>query len=510
MNNSDIFVRGTRSEVEMNEPIQVVEKDGQYFVKTPTDELEIGQDELALFSGSVIGYNPESGQQNIDPTWPARRVASLLTTQITENLEGFSEQPPDFMAGVQLRREIQQSRNPVMIDSTTFYNAERAISEDWGLDTLRMFDLDVLINAAILFDDVYVTSGANVSAINDAFGEAIFKPIPQANRDVANFHYFIWTSIDKMLQNLSESELQSLKDSWATLLDIDVERIEFNWDEPERYVNTPYNFFSDQDYYLDPLDGSTTDDQDELTKILSISTYRTYYNHELARRLGLIYLSNSVRGPVHHHLLSENKRVQENWDMAINAFAQEHSRDIQQYNRLFGETISYELPMFFSMVVNRADNPDELPLTIKEIRTEAARYRARSQELIQELSKGTTEKERLLQMLEDSKREFASSNVPTIDVAIPIQPDVPLLPGGALELSVGLKLLTGVLPFIEARGTELYRRMRYPHYYFLLNVREEARKFTAAQPAIEKLWGDRQRINYDFLKRLEENYPYFE
>lgn len=494
----------------MNEPTQVVEKDQQYFIKTPTDELEITLDELALFSGSVIGYNPGTGHQNIDPTWPARRVASLLTTQITEELEGFSEQPPDFMAGVHLRREIQQSRNPVMIDSTTFYNAERAISEDWGLDTLRMFDLNVLINAAILFDDVYVTSGANVSDMNEALGEPIFKPIPQANRDVANFHYFIWTSIERMLRNLSESEIQTLKKSWTTLLDIDIERIEFNWDEADTYVNTPYNFFSDQGYYLDPLDGSTTDDQERLTEILSISTYRTYYNHELARRLGLIYLSNSVRGPIHHHLLSENRQVQENWDMAINAFAQRHSEDVQRFNRLLGQTISYELPMFFSMVVNRADNPDELLSTIKQIRTEAARYRARSQELIQELSEGVTEKERLLRMLEDSKSDFTSDNIPTIDVAIPIQPDVPLLPGGALELSVALKLLAGVLPFVETHGTELYRRLRYPRYYFLLNVREEAREFTAAQPAIEKLWGNRQRIDYDFLRRLEENYPYFE
>lgn len=482
----------------MTEGIRLRYDDEKVVIESTDQNVELSYDEL--HSLGVQSLEP-------DPRRISEKVSSKLNTDVLSEFEKVpDDQQQSFLGGVALRKRVE-SRNAVMLDSTTFKNSVGLLRGELRPTSLRFFDLKSFVNALVLFDRVYVTSDPDVDEANDLVGETVFERIRPDTAAEDDFLYYLWGETIDNLRSMPNEKESGLKRVWAQLLNINEDDVVFDWSKADRWVESPPNFYRNFNRRI-PGTG-------DLKRFISLSTFRTFYSHELARRLGLKYLPNSARGPVEQHILSEIDEKSPAFDTVINEFERKLSEEVETIGRdspYMGKTIEYELPMFLSVVVNRADDLDETFRILSNIREEATPYREKAEALTSAIDQGNLDRMAELQDLLGREATELTSSLGSAEVStsLEVTPDVPLLPESGTVAIAGLKLMSGYPgKVVEQYGRKLYLRIRKPHYYFLTNVRQEARHFTSSRAAIEKLWGEHESIDFDLVERAQEHYPYF-
>lgn len=484
----------------MSGPIDVsYSDDGTEVVIESTDQrIVLSVEELQ--SLGVRSLEPNPGRVS-------EKVASKLNTDVLSEVERTPLEEQDVSRGGVRFRERVDARNAAMLDSTTFKNALGLLRGELDPSSFRFFDLKSFVNAVVLFDEVYVTSVTDVEEANDRLGDDVFEPIEPASPEEDDYLFFLWGETLSELESMSDERESELRQLWAQLLGVAEDEIAFDWSEADRWVHSPPEFYRNFDRRL-PAPAHRD-------RFVSLSTFRTFYSHELARRLGLQYLPNSVRGPIEAHILSRVDEVAPQFDVVINEFERKLETDIQQATAgspFLRESIQFRLPMFLSVVVNRADDLDDAFPTLADLRSEARPYRENAAELLAQIDRGNLDRiAELRRNLRDEADDLTEAfDAEGVDSTIEVAPDVPILPeAGSIEIT-GLKLLSGYTGDVFRQyGRRLYLRIRKPHYYFLSNVRQEARQFTSSKAAVTKLWGPEESIDFELIERAQEQYPYF-
>lgn len=467
-------------------------------VRSTEREFEIGYDALDSL-----------GIQSAEPN-PRNVSATVSTSLNTDALHDFEDTPPgkqeSHLGGIRMRERIG-TRNAAMLDSTTFKNSVGLLRGDLNPTALRFFDLISFVYAVVLYDDVYVTSSSNLESVNDRIDDTVFKPIEPADDAEDNFLFYLWYETVRNLDSLSDNEETELRRLWGDLLGVDHSSVSFDWSRADRWVNSPPAFYKNFDRRLP--------DATHRERFVSLSTFRTFYSHELARRLDLEYLPNSARGPAEQLILSTVSDRTAEFDAIVSEFERILSEEIADKKAAtphLGRSIDHELPMFLAVLANRIADLDETFETLAAIRNEASAYRKNARELRTAIDRGDLDRMAEVESVLEQEATALSGTFDTgpVSSSISITPDIPVLPQTGIELVAGLKLLSGFESVVSQHGRNLYLRLRKPHYYFLTDVHEEARQFTSARAAVETLWGSEGSIDFELFERARDHYPYFE
>ncbi|MGQ3412044.1 hypothetical protein ACT4ML_07240 [Natrinema sp. LN54] len=484
----------------MTEDISIDEgNNGEYVISSTDSEFEFTEEDL-----KELFVDPE----NIDPGLVAESIAVELNTDALSDFDRSGYLEDGSLKGGRRLREKVSKKNSIMLDSTTFKNAISLMKDGNVISDLRILDLKVFAYATILFDDIYVTAGPDMDKVNSIFEEDIFHALEPRNKQEDLFLHALWYDTVTKLESLPEEDEIKLRKSISNYLGKDISEVEFDWRSVDLAVNSPPNFYKNLSY-----SGSlgAVDDY-----FITMSTFRSFFNHELARQLGLVYLPNSARGPIEDYIISNTRRSKPTFDAIINEFEMklddqlENQRDKNPY---LAEPITFRCPMFLSVLIQRANEPKDLMDVLPEVRDEAGPYREHSKELRTEVKKGNLEKiEEIQSVLNDEASGLTSKlGGTTVKAAVESVPAIPGIGGEAKYFLKALQLFSGFIgETFDKFGERLYQRIRNPHYHFLTNITSEARKLTSLEYAIEELWETQTDFNFERMARIQTNYPYFE
>jgi hypothetical protein len=475
---------------------------GNYYIETlPSDEIIFSSNKHQI---SLTQQETQTAYYLLDSNFvrPARIAASSLNTNILEDLEDLSpSEKQESEAALELKRRFG-GKNVALLDSTTLKNASSLLTEEAIPSAFTLFDLMTFVNAVVLYDKVYVTHGADLNSANKALDEEVFRPIDILTRDEDDFLYYLSNSVIYGLEHISESDLSTLKSTWAVLLDKSDREILFDWSKAEAWIDTPGDFHKNPFYknFASPsLEPSWTD----LISFVSISTYRTLYNVELSRRFGIPYLANSARGPIESFILQLSKRSEEQFHIIMDALEKRLFEEIGESvsKDFFPKTpLEYRSPIPFAALVSQLNSISDFYPSLTKLRELAKPYRHKVYDWYVAYEGGDL---KAMERLSAEIGFFVNNLNKSFGVDLATQvvkaiPDIPMVPKEATKTLAALKVLVIYLENPILR--RLYTRIRMPYFYFLANLKEQARQMLSVQGAVRKLW--KRDVDLELFNRI--------
>lgn len=367
----------------------------------------------------------------------------------------------------------------VMLDSTTFVHAGRALGSAGPPDAYDLLDLSVLTVAVVFFDYVIIQPDL-ISK------DQIDQVVPSGVMPDMLYELEPERSDTDELAVLYGQALQATQDRkrrhekrWKILLDRDV-------DLDIVHANPVYAI----EEYLSAVPKLRGDDA-ELNAFASQHTVRAEFNDRVAGALGLPYLPSSVRlAPASELVKSHNEMLKALRQVAaIGTPAQEPT-----------PASSYLAPFLLGVVLDEMDSPRDFAPWVGRLRDEFAEFRTwvrehpdragwhdRPQTLYQDFPT------RLAKTLSPSATR-GKTTMATIQGAASFTPAKPFVDSAATVVKAARESTA-----VARHVARLFR----PEVFTLLSVSAEANQVPTFTAQIRKIWGDElSDANADALKEI--------
>ncbi|MEU8080741.1 hypothetical protein AB0B31_35445 [Catellatospora citrea] len=420
---------------------------------------------------------------------------------------------------------LRSPANRALIDTTLAASVHATtIGDNAGryLTALTLMDLASFAHAAVLYDHVLVLPGAaKVAAeMNKALGGPVLVPLPV---EVETDEHGGLLGVGALLGNLFESglaelemiragrrvtaeraDLNAIADGWSVLLDrrlsgrdVLADRLDewSNWDSDGPWLvnqlvaieGGPRGHGHAGQFELAVRHRALYDHLHPdrgLTRLISESNHRSYFNLRLSHLLSVPYIGSAGRLPFRLQLYRHA------------AFAHQRlllHREIDRYrtSNLYDapERTNVRLPAFLAIAVERAASPRDVLVRIGELRNTAAPLRRRRVEYehaLQELDVKTVKRIRTA-IASDQTSLLGSLTGP---VAAGIAAATAAAASPTTGLTVGLiGVLTSLGSLPAERREAIARRLLRPAEWTLTSTADQARAVKAAGDDIARIWG---------------------
>jgi hypothetical protein len=411
------------------------------------------------------------------------------------------------------RRVDGRRTNAVFVDTTTLHTAESLLHGRQYLNPATLLGLNSFVNAVVLYDHVFHLENGEVDSVrlNEMLGnEPIIVSLPVSSfgnlthGDTVNslgaIFRGIWWNTQRYLRGLSTAfssnpyatDYLAIKQAWQTVLAMD-EIDDRSLDEALGEVSGD-NWHSDGPGLLEQLSGITMmasmrfgRRRDEkvyaplLYETISECNFRCLFNLRVSDFLQLHYLPNSYRLPFQHYIYQQARLVQQEL-ATIRQIETEYRRQAESY--FSSNQNNLTLPFFLAGIINKISTLDEFMGELMELRHKA--------ELDEAFHKGNVrEAARLRRALSEE-----SNRLHTLMLAAPLAGAVAAILsslGSATTpmILAAVAVLTGASQFPPNELEKLKKRILYPEYWFMTDLKDVALEMTNAYPKICALWGVR-------------------
>ena len=443
--------------------------------------------------------------------WVARCVESGESTRLTladvNALLGIENAPapvldlsgvavategPVAAAIARIRSCYDHDHLAVLLDTSTVRNAMAAITD--GLPgPLQLLDLSILVQAVACHDVVLVQRG-QVDPFADVNGvPPVFVPLCFTREEVADT---LWSLCNEA--NTRKALEPDLAREWQAFLGlgavprIDLTEFSSYQDSPGDWDGVPATTYSDF------VQTGVLEDEDELSRFLSIQTFRTFFNDRLANLLNEPYWASSFRAPVTCRLLREKALTREMLDKVFSAMgvgANQGAHDGPYMRRL-------SLPPLTAILLQELEHIGEFWLALEDLRARMTPFRdAVRRDRSESDGKGSLLLERYADCLAQASGELGSQGATTTAQDV-------------TELGIGAAIATVALPppaasaiakvFAALGGGVLakaYERLVRPDVQVVGNIAAEARVLVGLDRQLARLW--KKEWNRDRYEQLE-------
>jgi len=454
---------------------------------------------------------------DLDSCTLSRTIASALHTDALRDMERLESGWVDN-AKDKLRAQVAGVNN-ALLDFTTYNVALELLEPSSSYTAFSLFDLNIFVTASILFDRVYVVyPNIDVDGLNRRLGDKAFACL-DLDEEADRLLFDMWMNLISTLERkLPRADVECLAWCWERLLGVPQSKISFSWSSAEtwKYSPAPSNGIHFYATYQRPLaDLQSTENEEELIEFISLSTFRTFHNHQLSRLLGATYLPNSVRGPIEGYILDGIERERSAFDYLLARYNERISKSVDGWKAQeprFAEKIRVRLPMFLAVLFNRLGDreldADGFLSEVGSLRRDATGYRKAIPKYLESLERADISAyQDARQEIERSAEEMSKQYGSDVNSVIVGALNVPFLPPEIKALKVALKAFIALMDPVK-HGTRLYWRLRKPHLYFLVERQKEAQHFLSVRHAIRKFWREPSRFDYELFERVLRYYPY--
>lgn len=405
-----------------------------------------------------------------------------------------------------LTSNIKKGLN-VYVDSTTLSTASQIVFRQKVPNAFTFFDLGILTASLVLFDHVYLPSGST----GNHFAELINKELDEKVVDCLEFDgvageipYTVAANIHNILQD-DDKLHEELVLEWQKIFGASVPKsVNFS----SVHMVSPQRF----SHFLSSLEGLDRKvDPANLSDFISGSTFRTFFNHEISRIIGLPYLPNSARGVIEskiYHMIEEQIPQ-------IDMFLKIVKRKLDVELEIVRSEVSIQtgLPLLLSVVIQKMEGIEDYFEVVKELRGKSKRYRKKIGKAIEATVKGD------VRSVSNTIRIFKGNYGAVFDflkkigkgsarTAICIAPNIPPFLEETLDvLKAGKYLVRATNDVGLAR--RFYTRLFKPHIWFIEDIRSSARRMLSVDYGFKKIWKTTLDTNNKrLLLRIVANYPF--
>lgn len=443
------------------------------------------------------------------------RVGGSGETAVKERVASFR----DWLS----RMHSKASSNVALMDSTLVSTVHAlAIGERQAgrnlVSAATLLDLATFARTVVLYDKLLVLPGATQMAeqLNLALQEQILVPLSvpvEARQDGAlvgisavfgNMFESAMAELDLALRaaprTLLNRDFEAIASGWTTLLEQRVRaravlRGSLNeghsWasDGPrlvQRLVSIEGEVYTAG--YHDTFEGWIRSpgsflrwgiDRSEIESLVSECNHRSYFNFRVAHALGVPYVCSVTRVPFRAHIYQS-------------AYFAHHEllldQMIDRRHYLAPHPPELVLPVFGSIVLQRASTPENLPARMMELRDRSSALRRHRAEYERALHNGAGR-------VNDRLREAIASEVVSLSsglaapVAMSAAASLAAAASHTTDMTVGLiAALTMAGSLSSDRRDQIRRRLLRPVEWFLTSTSDTARAIGSSRHDIQRLW----------------------